>query len=204
MNSANNQRQKLLEALQLFCGEQGSRTFSLAQLTRSACLDYADLGIGSRTPEASVRRLLQELRDRRQLRFNDRRGHYTLLDTPVLAGELSSGISLDLPNLSPDKREYLVESYARHRGWVQLAKQRLGCYCLMPLCRNSFRTRAGEPYIEVHHIVPLYAGGEDGIWNLAVLCAHHHRLAHFGSDTRRERVQKYLLAKVDKLTAGSA
>ncbi|MSP28757.1 MAG: HNH endonuclease [Methylococcales bacterium] len=54
----------------------------------------------------------------------------------------------------------------------------------------------GTPYIEVHHIIPLCHGGEDGIWNLSVLCAHHHRMAHFADVKTRITVENFLLNEI--------
>ena len=56
------------------------------------------------------------------------------------------------------------------------------------LC-NTFLKEDGSRYIEVHHIVPLHCGGEDGIWNLSVLCAHHHRMAHFAGLRERKQIE---------------
>lgn len=43
-------------------------------------------------------------------------------------------------------------------------------------------TRASDdsPYLEVHHIVHLSAGGEDTVANAVALCPNCHRRAHFG------------------------
>lgn len=56
----------------------------------------------------------------------------------------------------------------------------------------------GTPYIEVHHIIPLCEGAEDGVWNLSVLCAHHHRMAHFADDTSKKQIRNFLQKEVDK------
>ena len=75
---------------------------------------------------------------------------------------------------------------------VKLAKEKLGLFCLYPQCHNTFNKNDGKPYIEVHHIVPLHQGGEDGIWNLSVVCAHHHKMAHFADDKTRINIEKKL------------
>ncbi|MFM9912585.1 MAG: HNH endonuclease [Methylophilaceae bacterium] len=62
-------------------------------------------------------------------------------------------------------------------------------------CNNTFNKPDGTPYIEVHHIIFMSEGGEDGLWNLAVLCAHHHRMAHFSDKKTCLKLQKTLLSE---------
>jgi len=52
-------------------------------------------------------------------------------------------------------------------------------------------------YIEVHHIIPLHAGGVDGIWNLSVVCAHHHKMAHFANIKTRKDIESVLLKETE-------
>lgn len=39
----------------------------------------------------------------------------------------------------------------------------------------------GEPYLEVHHLIPLGEGGADQPANLIVVSAHIHRMLHYGT-----------------------
>ena len=34
--------------------------------------------------------------------------------------------------------------------------------------------------LDVHHIVPLFAGGKDNEFNRVVVCPNHHRVIHLG------------------------
>ena len=190
------QRDKLERLVVEFCNAQGSRTFSLQQLHQSYG-DYSIIDIGGETPQATVRRLLQELRDDGIISFQDRSGHYTLRSIDLLDSERRDISSINIESETVDKKEYLVETYARSSAWVRQAKDEFGCYCLIDNCCNSFLKPDGNPYIEVHHIVPLHLGGEDGIWNLAVVCAHHHKMAHFASDNERTAIKDKLLFKVE-------
>jgi len=38
-------------------------------------------------------------------------------------------------------------------------------------------------------------GGEDGLWNLATVCAHHHKMAHFAEEGCREEIKTQLLKR---------
>ena len=57
------------------------------------------------------------------------------------------------------------------------AKGRCGsCRSQAPFDRKS----NGQPYLEVHHNVPLAAGGQDTVDNAVALCPNCHRRAHYG------------------------
>jgi len=40
--------------------------------------------------------------------------------------------------------------------------------------------KTGEPYLEIHHLVPLSQGGSDTIDNVIALCPNCHRKRHYG------------------------
>ena len=189
------QRDRLKGLILGFCNQQGSRTFTLKQI-HDRFGNYGIIGIGGQTPQATVRRLLQELRDEGFLSFLDKSGFYTLRGVEWLDSELSETNTLDISGETPERKEYLVESYVRKTMWAKTAREFLGSRCLIDGCENTFVKPNGELYIEVHHIIPLYQGGEDGLWNLAVLCAHHHKMAHFARPVDVNRVQEFLLRKV--------
>lgn len=44
-----------------------------------------------------------------------------------------------------------------------------------------FRSSDGTPFLEVHHKVPLAAGGEDTVANAVALCPNCHRNEHYGN-----------------------
>ena len=193
-----NQRERLKQFIIEFCNDKGNRTFSSQDLKKNL-VDYSIIGIGGKTPHATVRRLLQELRDEKFISFLDNSGHYTLRGIDLLQNEKEDLGNLNISNETPEKREYLVETYARSSGWVKKAKEMFGLYCMVDGCKNTFLTKKNQPYIEVHHIIPLHIGGEDGIWNLSVLCAHHHKMAHFSHTKVANSMQKQLLSKTEQL-----
>ncbi|CAB5497038.1 hypothetical protein AZO1586I_104 [Bathymodiolus thermophilus thioautotrophic gill symbiont] len=71
------QRKKLLDLLTEYYNQQGGRTFSLKQLNKYY-QDYSIIGINGNTPQATIRRLLQELRNNNMLTFLPEQGFYTL------------------------------------------------------------------------------------------------------------------------------
>ncbi len=149
-------------------------------------------------PFDKVRQQLQFLEHKGILTFVDNKGTYTLREPEILLNELSEEKVEFIHEKEPDKREYIRETFARDRGWVKEAKEKFGSYCLHPKCANTFNKQDGLPYIEVHHIVPLFEGGEDAVWNLAVVCAHHHKMAHFADYDTQKRLQDLFLEIVER------
>jgi 5-methylcytosine-specific restriction endonuclease McrA len=188
------------EQVLAYCHHEGFRTFTLTALLRYALPALAEAYPNNQHPEAKLRQTLQYLRDEGLLAFTDQRGTYTLAGVPLLANEVDDSFVTHLQAQPPERREYLIETFARKRGWVRQALAHYGPYCLLKpdghVCGNTFLRDDGEPYIEVHHIIPLAHGGEEGLWNLAPLCAHHHRMAHYANLATRLTLQRDLLAAV--------
>lgn len=181
-----------------FCNDRGSRTFTLQELLKSRETEILNFRAENKHPFDKIRQQLQYLREDGVLSFVDNRGTYTLRKPEILENELSDkGLEL-LQTHDCEKKEYLRETYTRDRGWVKEAKNKLGSYCLHPNCSNTFKKNDRLPYIEVHHIIPLFEGGEDAIWNLAVVCAHHHKMAHFADDETRDSLKRIFLAIVEQ------
>ena len=191
-----NQRQRLLKLLFEFCNERQSRTFSLIDLN-DRYRDFEVIGIGGKTPESTVRRLLQEIRDDGFLTFkpSGKVGNYTLLFDELLKYEQLE-LNESLPSDDPHRREYLIELIVRDTKLVAAAKDTFGTQCMMPKCDNNFVTQRDEDYIEVHHVIPLHLEGQDRLENLSVLCAHHHRMAHFSRMQTQDCIRDFLLETV--------
>ncbi len=205
-------KQKILAEIIDFCNVHGTRTF-----TRQSFIDER-LGLlqafkpKSKTVVNKVSQQFQFLRDDGMLTFVNNKGSYTLRGLALLHHEEEALKELDLwdlretskaggmqkPTALPETYEHLVEIYVRDKGWVKEAKQTFGTDCMICSCDNRFNKPDGLPYIEVHHIIPLCEKGEDGIWNLSVLCAHHHRMAHFADDMSKKDMRTYLLGKVEQ------
>lgn len=148
---------------------------------------------------AKVRQTLQFLREDGLLTFVDNRGTYTLRGIDLLKDEVFDPKIVAASSGSAQEREYLKETNARFRGWVKIARLTYGDFCLIPDCGNTFIKASGERYIEVHHIDPLCDGGEEAIWNLSVVCAHHHRMAHFAATDERTSIRSLLIERTQTL-----
>ena len=175
-----------------YCNTQGNRTFTLREFQSAHAADFARFAPDNRHPEAKVRQVFQQLRADELLTFVDNHGTYTLRGVELLKDEVENPEILAASS-SANEREYLKEVHARYRGWVKIARLTYGDFCLMPDCRNTFLKDDGQPYAEVHHIDALCEGGEEAIWNLAVVCAHHHRMAHFALMSQRAQLRHTLI-----------
>ncbi len=185
----------VLELVVDYCTKRTMRTFHYKDFLKDNLTTIEAFRPANRNAPAKVRQQLQFLRNEGRLTFVDNRGTYTLRGRDILEGELPNENALieHIKSAPPDKREYLVETYVRDVGWAKLAKEKYGHNCMMDGCGNTFRKNDGSRYIEVHHIVPLHKNGEDAIWNLSVLCAHHHKMAHYADNRTRLLIQSELL-----------
>jgi 5-methylcytosine-specific restriction enzyme A len=61
---------------------------------------------------------------------------------------------------------------------AEYAKRRADGICQLCNRPAPFKDRNGEPFLEIHHIVPLAQGGSDIIGNVVALCPNCHRKMH--------------------------
>ena len=76
------------------------------------------------------------------------------------------------------KTQKVIETFERNRKAVRELK-RLYKTCQITGDEFVFSKVNGEPYLEVHHLVPLGEGGSDEPANLVVISAHIHRMLHY-------------------------
>jgi 5-methylcytosine-specific restriction endonuclease McrA len=181
-----------------YCNERGARTFTLQEFQTAKETEIVSFSDKNKHPFDKVRQQLQLLRKNGIVSFVDNRGTYTLREPVILKDELSEDSVAFVHRKEPNKQEYVRETFARDRGWVKEAKEKFGCYCLHPNCKNTFTKQDKTPYIEVHHIIPLFEGGEDAVWNLAVVCAHHHKMAHFADAEAQLDLRRLFLKIIEK------
>ena len=93
-----------------------------------------------------------------------------------------------LKNASPTPRKVTVTTTAFERNADVVAEALFRAEGVCGGCGEDapfFRDRSGEPYLEVHHIVPLAKGGDDTVENAIALCPNCHRDQHYGRKPRR-------------------
>ena len=88
---------------------------------------------------------------------------------------------LSIAPKQPASRVRIVKDYNRNPDVVAEVLIRAidtceGCKTKAPFLRRS----NGTPYLEVHHIIQLSAGGDDTVQNSEALCPNCHREKHFG------------------------
>lgn len=81
----------------------------------------------------------------------------------------------------PEKITVTTTGYRRNPDVIAEALYRASGMCQH--CNEPapfVRAKNNEPYLEVHHILPLAAGGKDTLDNVVAVCPNCHRKAHYG------------------------
>lgn len=81
----------------------------------------------------------------------------------------------------PKTMTVVTKAFVRNPDVIAQALHRANGTC--EGCQQNapfIRQRDGSPYLEVHHRLPLSAGGEDTLENAVALCPNCHRRAHYG------------------------
>jgi len=74
-----------------------------------------------------------------------------------------------------------ITQYHRNIYVLEYAKRKANGICQDCQKMAPFKNKkTGEPYLEIHHIVPLSKGGKDCIDNVIALCPNCHRKRHYG------------------------
>jgi predicted HNH restriction endonuclease len=86
--------------------------------------------------------------------------------------------------LAPKKAKYCmtqVRVFDRNPDVVAEVLLRAEGICEACKSKAPFAKKSnGEPYLEVHHIIPLSKNGDDTVKNAIALCPNCHREKHFG------------------------
>lgn len=93
----------------------------------------------------------------------------------AIASDLFDG---DYAATSPEAKEVVAKVRARNQKAVRALKRLYG-ECQITGEQYVFPKEDGDPYLEVHHLIPLGLGGADSPANLVVLSAHMHRMLHY-------------------------
>ena len=92
--------------------------------------------------------------------------------------EASDLFDADYATVDAKKKKVVKEIRERNQKSVRALKKLYG-RCQISGLEFVFYKFDGEPYLEVHHVVPLGEGGADNPQNLIVVSAHIHRMLHF-------------------------
>ncbi|MEA5097419.1 MAG: hypothetical protein VB032_02650 [Burkholderiaceae bacterium] len=143
-----------------------------------------DTGSVGATPEQTLSRVLQNLRDEGYLDF-DGNGGYTLLDsvfTPT-----SSDIAEQYP--VPERSPTTIHRIIRDSKIVSELKRLYSFRC--QICEVRLELPSGF-YCEAHHLKPLGAAhnGPDVKSNLIIVCPNHHVMLDYGSIELNESILK--------------
>lgn len=79
---------------------------------------------------------------------------------------------------APGNRVVASTQYDRSPWVSEYAKRKANGICQLCKTKAPFQNKAGEPYLETHHIKWLSKGGEDSIENTVALCPNCHRKMH--------------------------
>lgn len=82
-------------------------------------------------------------------------------------------------------RDRKTSYYVRSEAIKLYALKRAAGVCEGCGKEAPFRTSAGQPYLEVHHIRRLSDGGPDDPRWVAAICPNCHRRSHFSADAQR-------------------
>lgn len=143
---------------------------------------------------SNVTKRIEEILSRLEQRPLDAK---LIFDTKV--NDLLKRKSIEKPdgNKNPKQRQANVLEYDRDpnvKAWV-LKNSKGECeYCK----KNApFKTKEGNPYLEVHHVCRLSDGGSDTIQNTVALCPNCHKEIHYGEQKRD--IQDKLYNTIDRL-----
>lgn len=107
---------------------------------------------------------------------------------PLDEHDLNEDKCPDVDAAPPERRMLIQEVVKRNLQRARRLKRERNYTCERCKEPTSWLTRSGEPYVEVHHLIPLGESGFDDERNLAVLCSDCHRFfhhSHEGPETSR-------------------
>lgn len=91
------------------------------------------------------------------------------------------GLLLSLQPIKPNVSQRTIQVFERSQIVVAAVHLRAAGTCEDCKSLAPFKKRGtGEPYLEVHHVIPLSKGGDDTFDNTLALCPNCHRKRHHG------------------------
>lgn len=120
----------------------------------------------------------------------------TLLENKV---EELLNISLKKPSgiITPKLTHHQSKIYERDPKVKAWALKTANGACEMCLNNAPFKKENGDPYLEVHHVLPLSEGGSDTIENTVAVCPNCHMKFHYGAD--KINLRDTIVKKINRL-----
>ena len=89
----------------------------------------------------------------------------------------------------PTAKPMIVKTVVYRRNPDVVAERLLIARGVCEFCKSPapFSRENGEPFLEVHHVIPLSEDGRDEVENTIALCPNCHREAHFGEERMKYR-----------------
>lgn len=87
-------------------------------------------------------------------------------------------IKADQSRGEPGYRSAVTKVYQRNANIINYTLRRANGICELCKTPAPFKKKNGDPYLEIHHIIPLAKGGPDVIDNTVGLCPNCHRKMH--------------------------
>ena len=94
-------------------------------------------------------------------------------------------------NTKPKKTQSTSTSYDRDPNVVRHVKNIAAGKCEMCLDVGPFIGKSGEPFLTLHHDVPLSADGPDTVCNAVAVCPNCHESFHHAKDSAEKTIRLY-------------
>ncbi len=119
-------------------------------------------------------------------KFSKRKGsmlstHGNQLNEEEIDDQIKRDFIDDIDEPENVTEEVRLNRIKRYQKIVKRLKKEYNYQC--QLCRDNFLMDNGNYYCEAHHIKMLSKDGSQSPENVLILCAKHHRMFHYASNT---------------------
>ena len=104
---------------------------------------------------------------------------YEATEEEIVAQLFHDDTSADEAHATLEQKAYYTQVRRRDTKAVQALKRLYGFTCQITAAAYTFKKADGEPYVEVHHLLPLGSGGADDPRNMIVVSALVHKMLHY-------------------------
>ena len=188
-------KEAVWEALQRMTGRHRSDVITRSSLLEEELQNIVNaVEAKGSTPDQTLSRILQELRDDGKLHFEDK-GIYRIIDSSTRSVTKKQSAQSD--HQAPVRKAYFQERIIRDSETVTKLKILYDFKCQM--CGMRINTPKG-PYIEGHHIMPLGGvhRGPDTPNNILIVCPNQHVMLDYGAVRIDIEALKILKHRIDE------